>query len=311
VVAVLDIGSNSVLMLLAEREDGSWRFVYDGAQITRLGEGFEPSHLLQPTAIERTVQAVQEFGHTARTHRVRQVVVLMTAVVREAKNPNALLEPLREELTSWSAPIKWRTLSEQEEAELSYLSVAHDDTLPISFPLAVVDIGGGSVEVAFGELEPPPNQWGEIDFYRSFPIGAVRVREQKMPADPPSTAEVLNCCKWLDGVLEPLQELAQPSTTVLVGGTGVNLGMLALELEAFEPHKVHGLKLTDEQIAQILHHLLQLSDAERSALKGIEPARAPILHVGTLVLERVLFALRQEQVWISTRGIRYGGLYTL
>ncbi len=299
-------------MLVAEKQDGSWRALYDGIEITRLGEGFEPAHLLQPNSIQRTLQAVERYGKLAHQYGAERVIVLMTAVVREAKNQAEFLIALQDTLSRWEMPAELRVLSEQDEAELSFLSVAFDESLPIEYPLAVVDIGGGSVEVAFSELEPPrPWERGSPDFCQSFPIGAVRVREQKMPSDPPDTGEVLETCRWLDKALEPLTGLAQPSTTVLIGGTGVNLGMLALGLEQFDPARVHGLSLNDEQVGQILHHLLQLSDAERRMLKGIEPARAPILHVGTLILERVLFALRQEQVFISTRGVRYGILYTL
>jgi exopolyphosphatase/guanosine-5'-triphosphate,3'-diphosphate pyrophosphatase len=98
---------------------------------------------------------------------------------------------------------------------------------------------------------------------------------------------------------------------VSIGGTGVNLAMLALGLTAFDPARVHGVWFGDETPAALLERLLRLSDAERRALPGIEPDRALLLHVGALILERALFALRREEVQISTRGLRYGILWTL
>ena len=342
-VGVLEIGSNSVLLLVGERTDAGWRTVTDQTRITRLGAGFGAARLLQPEAIERTLQAVDEYLAQCRALQVERIVAAATAVLREAVNPDAMLQPLRERLPDYAV---LRVLSEADEARLSYLSVALDETLtageyPISsttppwFPplregnpapavppasrgnltegvktdgdfeqLAVLDIGGGSVEVALG-------RGAQVQAWRSFPVGAGRVREAYMPSDPPSPREVLAATRALDEAFAPLRELPQPDRVVAIGGTGVNLATLALGLTAFDPAPVHGVWFGDETPAALLERLLRLSDAERRALPGIEPDRAPLLHVGALILERALFALRREEVQISTRGLRYGILYEL
>jgi exopolyphosphatase/guanosine-5'-triphosphate,3'-diphosphate pyrophosphatase len=301
-VGVLDIGSNSVLLLVGERTDASWRVVTDQTRITRLGEGFGAARLLQPEAIERTLRAVDEYLAQCRALRVERVVAVATAVVREAVNPDAILQPLRERLPDDAV---LRVLSEADEARLSYLSVALDETLGVgAAQLAVLDIGGGSVEVALG-------QGAQVQAWRSFPVGAGRVREAYMPSDPPSPREVLAATRALDEAFAPMRELPQPDRVVSIGGTGVNLAMLALGLTAFDPAQVHGVWFGDETPAALLERLLRLSDAERRALPGIEPDRAPLLHVGALIVERALFALRREEVQISTRGLRYGILYEL
>jgi exopolyphosphatase/guanosine-5'-triphosphate,3'-diphosphate pyrophosphatase len=132
-----------------------------------------------------------------------------------------------------------------------------------------------------------------------------------MPSDPPHPREALAATRALDEAFAPLRELPQPDRVVSIGGTGVNLAMLALGLTAFDPARVHGVWFGDETPAALLERLLRLSDAERRALPGIEPDRALLLHVGALILERALFALRREEVQISTRGLRYGILWTL
>jgi exopolyphosphatase/guanosine-5'-triphosphate,3'-diphosphate pyrophosphatase len=301
-VGVLDIGSNSVLLLVGERTDAGWRVVTDQTRITRLGEGFGAARLLQPEAIERTLRAVDEYLAQCRALRVERVVAVATAVVREAVNPDAILQPLRERLPDDAV---LRVLSEADEARLSYLSVALDETLGVgAAQLAVLDIGGGSVEVALG-------QGAQVQAWRSFPVGAGRVREAYMPSDPPSPREVLAATRALDEAFAPMRELPQPDRVVSIGGTGVNLATLALGLTAFDPAQVHGVWFGDETPAALLERLLRLSDAERRALPGIEPDRAPLLHVGALIVERALFALRREEVQISTRGLRYGILYEL
>ena len=301
-VGVLDIGSNSVLLLVGERTDAGWRVVTDQTRITRLGEGFGAARLLQPEAIERTLRAVDEYLAQCRALRVERVVAVATAVVREAVNPDAILQPLRERLPDDAV---LRVLSEADEARLSYLSVALDETLGVgAAQLAVLDIGGGSVEVALG-------QGAQVQAWRSFPVGAGRVREAYMPSDPPSPREVLAATRALDEAFAPMRELPQPDRVVSIGGTGVNLATLALGLTAFDPAQVHGVWFGDETPAALLERLLRLSDAERRALPGIEPDRALLLHVGALILERALFALRREEVQISTRGLRYGILYEM
>jgi exopolyphosphatase/guanosine-5'-triphosphate,3'-diphosphate pyrophosphatase len=301
-VGVLDIGSNSALLLVGERTDAGWRVVTDQTRITRLGEGFGAARLLQPEAIERTLRAVDEYLAQCRALRVERVVAVATAVVREAVNPDAILQPLRERLPDDAV---LRVLSEADEARLSYLSVALDETLGVgAAQLAVLDIGGGSVEVALG-------QGAQVQAWRSFPVGAGRVREAYMPSDPPSPREVLAATRALDEAFAPMRELPQPDRVVSIGGTGVNLATLALGLTAFDPAQVHGVWFGDETPAALLERLLRLSDAERRALPGIEPDRAPLLHVGALIVERALFALRREEVQISTRGLRYGILYEL
>ena len=301
-VGVLDIGSNSVLLLVGERAGAGWRIVTDQTRITRLGEGFGAARRLQPEAIERTLQAVDEYLAHCRALQVERIVAAATAVVREAVNPDAILQPLRERLPDYAV---LRVLYEADEARLSYLSVALDESLGVgAAQLAVLDIGGGSVEVALG-------RGAQVQAWRSFPVGAGRVREAYMPSDPPSPREVLAATRALDEAFAPLRELPQPDRVVSIGGTGVNLATLALGLPTFDPAQAHGVWFGDETPAALLERLLRLSDAERRALPGIEPDRAPLLHVGALIVERALFALRREEVQISTGGLRYGILYEL
>ncbi|MCS7209836.1 MAG: hypothetical protein NZ874_09720 [Fimbriimonadales bacterium] len=298
---VLDIGSYSTLLLIGERGEAGWRTLLDTARITRLGEGFSITKTLQPQAIERTMQAVEEYLALCRAMSVEKVIAVATAVVREARNSQMLTTALRQRLP---AHAQFILLSEADEARYSFLSVARDTQLALGDErVAVVDIGGGSVEVALGRHE--------VEQSFSFPLGAVRVRETLMPSDPPEPREVLAAVRALDEMFEPLRALPQPDRVVAIGGTGVNLAMLALQSSQFDPVQAHGVWFGDETPAALLERLLRLSDAERRTLPGIESGRAPLLHIGALILERVLFALRHETVQISARGVRYGVLWSL
>ncbi len=199
---------------------------------------------------------------------------------------------------------EFRVLSEADEAWWSFLSVACDADLGVGGDLlAVLDIGGGSAEVALGR--------DEVEQWLSFPIGAGRLRETLLPSDPPAERAIQNAVQLLDATFEPLRTLPSPERIVSIGGTGVNLAMLALGLTQFDPAQAHGVWIRLETLLTLRERLMRLSDAERRALPGIEPDRAPLLHIGALIMERALLALQRTEIQISMRGLRYGILWSL
>lgn len=360
--AVLDIGSNSVLLLVAERTADGWRILSDQVAITRLGEGFEPDRTLKPKAVQRTLDAIAQYLLQARQMEVQKLVAVATAVVRKANNPQVLLQPLQ----AMGCPV--RVLSEREEAELSFLAVAldpamfapppnddrttedisreaHKPSSPTNGGLyrweafgmecvpfsrvrrstngghaselvgeaagawLVIDIGGGSVEFAYG---PPGRDTSHLR-WRSLPVGAMSLREQLAPSSLPDPDEIGAVCQWLDSQFRFLSLLPPPEQVVTVGGTGVNLALLwcGLHESPATIEQVHGFRLTKGMLHEMLELLLSLSDAERAQLPGIEPARAPLLHLGALILTRALSAVNLPSVRVSTYGLRYGVLWLM
>ena len=360
--AIIDIGSNSVLLLIAERTAEGWRILSDQAIITRLGEGFEPDRTLKPKAIQRTLDAIEQYLLQARWMDVEQILAVATAVVRKATNPEMLLQPLQ----ALGCPV--RVLSEREEAELSFLAVALDPAMvapppnndktveDIAFEVyspspstnggtswwqslgmetipfrrmrrstngghtselvgeaqgawLVVDIGGGSVEFAYG---PPCKDTTKLR-WRSLPAGAMILREQLAPSNPPNPDEIYAVGRWLVQQFQFLGWLPSPEQVVTVGGTGVNLALLwcGLHESPATIEQVHGFRLTAGMLDEMLKLLLSLSDVERAHLPGIEPARAPLLHLGALILASALLIVGHRSVRVSTYGLRYGVLWRM
>jgi exopolyphosphatase/guanosine-5'-triphosphate,3'-diphosphate pyrophosphatase len=290
---IIDIGSHSVLLLVAESEaNNEWLTVADRVMITRLGEGFAPDFILKSPAITRTLHAIDEFLNLCREHNVQSVVAVGTAVLRQALNWQEFSDALL------ARGVSLWVLSEREEAEFSYLSVCDDPAIRQAGSLAVVDIGGGSVEVAYGKER--------LQEWFSFPVGALRVREEWLPTDPPLPQEMLQACVMLDEVFAPLKPLSIPDIVATVGGTGVALASVQQGLDSHNPDKLHAFKLEYEHVGKLLERLGSMTEKEREQLRGLEPARAPVIHAGALILERVLFVLRQERVYVSARGLRYG-----
>jgi len=292
-IGIIDIGSHSVLLLIAEYQlPGGWQVIEDRVVITRLGEGFGAGAMLNPSAAARTLQVIDEFLTVCKTHGVHSVIAVGTAVLRQAVNRQEFADALL------ARGIGLRILSEREEAELSYLSVRNDSKIKQSGTLAIIDIGGGSVEVAYGKER--------VQEWFSFPVGALRVREEWMPTDLPSAQETLNACVKLDETFAPLKQLPYPDTAAAVGGTGVTLASVWMGLEQYDPLKLHAFEMEYEHVGKLLERLGGMTEIERRRIKGMDPERAPVIHAGALILERVLFALRQEKISISVRGLRYG-----
>ncbi|MER3402436.1 MAG: hypothetical protein C4336_02675 [Armatimonadota bacterium] len=291
-IGVLDIGSNSVLLLIAEQTAEGWRVLTDQTTITRLAEGFSPSHHLQAEAVARTLRTIQSYLQVCSEARVCRCVAIATAVVREAHNPEAILQPLHAlapDLTVW-------VLSESEEAELSFLSVSSDPLFRSEGRLAVIDVGGGSVEVCTGMRTP---EWSH-----SFAIGAVRMHEQ-------FGDNLFALQAHLEPLLTLLASCPPAERAVAIGGTGVNLALLAGKHSQFDPAIVHGTCLTLETLREIRTLMLALPERDRRQLPGAEPERARILPIGAFLLEQVLTQLRHDRCFVSIRGARYGVLEQL
>src|SRR5688572_9274336 len=175
--AVIDIGSNSVLLLLARRgPDGAVEVLRDQSTITRLGQGAGASGMLAPEAIERTLACLADYRAQAEAAGALRIIPVTTEGVRMARNQADFLVPAGEVL---GVPV--RLLSGAEEAELSYLSVARET--PEGGPLRVLVIGGGSTELVIGEGL-------EVRAAVSHPVGAVRQTERLITSDPPGAAMV-------------------------------------------------------------------------------------------------------------------------
>jgi exopolyphosphatase/guanosine-5'-triphosphate,3'-diphosphate pyrophosphatase len=349
--AILDIGSNSVLLLIGERTPEGWRVLTDQAAITRLGEGFEPDRTLKPRAVQRTLDAIEAYLALCQQMEVERIQAVATAVVRKATNPEILLQPLQLR----GCPV--RILSEREEAEMSFLSVALDPAMgqygmtelrphepeeaangefdaygmecvpfarsrtsvnggeqseyveKVEAAWLVIDIGGGSVELVYG---PPCRDTSKLRWH-SLPLGALTLREQMAPSNPPDPNEINRVRLWLNRQLRFLKHLPPPAQCVCVGGTGVNLALLwhALSGTPATIPEVHGTELGFFTLQKLLNLLLDLRDEERARLPGVEAGRAPVLHIGALILAHALAALQLGWVRISTYGARYGMLWSL
>ena len=304
--AVIDIGTNSVKLLVADVNDGHVDPRLEAAEQTRLGRGFYDAHVLQPAAIAATAKAVAAFAKNAAELGACSIRVFATSATRDAQNPEDLLHAVKA-----ACGLRVEIISGEQEAEWAFRGVTSDPTLARQ-PLLLLDVGGGSTEFILGAGE-------HKHFRQSFPLGAVRLMESHPHSDPPQPAELAATRAWLGDFLAthvaPQLELAlareRSQGQLLLVGTGGSASVLAsLEtgLSKFDRRKIDDTRLSAARVTHWVERLWRLPLAERRTLPGLPPPRADVMLTGAAIYEAVMASFRFPELRITTRGLRFAAL---
>lgn len=301
--ATIDVGTNTVLLLVAERRGEGFAPLVERAEITRLGRGVDRAGRLDPAAISETVRVLARFAAEARSLGARVLACVATSAARDASNSADFFRAAAE------AGLEPEVVSGEEEARLAYRSAHRDFGAPKgrSSPLAVLDVGGGSTEYTWGD-GPEPS--GRV----SLQIGAVRLTERLGPADPMSAADLR---RMRTEAREAIRRLAPPQAIglasrarlVAVAGTVTTLAAVRQRLPVYDPARVHGSELGAGELEALLGDLAPLTAAERARLPGMEPKRADVIVAGCAILLEAMQAAGFDRLTVSDRGLRWGLLY--
>jgi len=307
--AVIDVGTNSVKLLVAELAHGELRPVCEESRQTRLGHQFYDTHRLQLGPIARTAEAVAEFETKARAAGAGSVRVIATSAARDAVNSADLVSAIK---AACGLPIE--IISGETEADWAFRGVTTDKELAQA-TLLLLDVGGGSTEFILGRGK-------ERKFCRSFPLGTVRLLERCPHQDPPTPEELSACRQWLRGFLDEhvAPELApllreDPSSVpgeriqlVGTGGTASILGCLEAQLAVFDREKLEKTRVTHERIEWQVQRLWSLPLEDRRHLVGLPSNRADVILTGAAIYETVMQYFGFDQLRISTRGLRFAAV---
>ncbi|HEX3857756.1 MAG TPA: Ppx/GppA phosphatase family protein [Verrucomicrobiae bacterium] len=302
--AVIDVGTNSIKLLVADVRGRDVQPVHEESRQTRLGKGFYESNRLQPEAITRTAEAVAEFAQTAREKNSVSIRVIATSAARDAVNPTDLTSAIER-----AAGLKTEIITGAREAEWVFQGVATDTELATQ-PLLLLDVGGGSTEFILGQGE-------NKHFSHSFPLGTVRLMEKFPFGDPPTRGEFFKCRDWLKSFLhhevrpqlEPaLKNESGEIRLVGTGGTTSILTRMEKQLDRFDREKIDGAILSFEQVVAHRKKLWKLPLAERKEIPGLPKLRADVILTGVLIYEVVMEEFGFKQLRVSTRGLRFAAV---
>lgn len=287
--AVVDIGSNSVLLLVGRRGvDGRVDVVCDEARITRLSKGAAATGKLDPEAIARTVSVLAEYRAVAERYGA-QIEAVATEGLRVADDPEAFLAPAREAIGG-----DVRMISGDEEARLSYLSVAREQG---PGPLRVVDVGGASTELVVGDGET-------IADMRSHRIGSVRLTERCIDADPPTRAMIDAVDQAARAALKTQPVDPHPELAGLAG-TVTTAAALMLGLESYDRNRVDGLRSSVAEVKALRDSLAAVPLETRIREPVLPAGRADVIVSGLTILLAVLRHCGAETLVTRDRGLRY------
>jgi exopolyphosphatase/guanosine-5'-triphosphate,3'-diphosphate pyrophosphatase len=292
---VIDIGTNSARLLVADVAGGRVTEVERHSTVTRLGRGVDLSGQLSAEAIDAACDAVAEYVAIYREAGADVVRAIATSAVRDASNGSAFVAELRERFA-----LSARVLDGEEEARLTYLGAASER--PPAEPTLVVDIGGGSTELIVGAGE-------EIAFHASLQAGVVRHTERHIASDPPTAGELEALATDVRGLIEAAiaeRPEAKATAGIAVAGTPTSLAAIEMELEPYDPARVHGHVLSLPSIQRMFSRLASTPLSERVAIAGMHPDRAPTIVAGVVILVETMRAFGLERIEVSEHDILYG-----
>jgi exopolyphosphatase/guanosine-5'-triphosphate,3'-diphosphate pyrophosphatase len=303
ILAGIDIGTNSLRLLIAATGPGSFREIISDRRITRLGQDLDRRGVLSPEAEERSLHALVDFQNSIRQHGVSHTSAIGTSALRKAANSSAFIDHVRKR-----TGIVVRIITGEEEARLTLLGVEQSLAVPdekhSNAPASalVIDIGGGSTEIIITHRDKNP-------VIASLPLGAVYLTDQFLLHDPPTVEELNSLRRAVQSQLDRyLGAIRPPSNSIFVGTAGTITTLAAIDqgLVQYDPEKINGSVLTREFVDNIVLKLSTLTLKERKTIRGLEPGREDIILAGAVVAQEIMHRFGFPSIRVSDWGLREG-----
>ena len=289
--AVVDIGTNSVRLMIAEETGGNIKAVLKTLNTVRTGEGVALTGSMTEGAMQRTVDALCGYKQTAILCGAEQIWFFATSAVREAQNREELLRRVYER-----CGIAIDVISGEEEARIGFLGAAGTGERR-----GIIDIGGGSTEVICGRDET-------LDYVKSFKVGTVRALSLYPQAN--ETGDFDAARSWVQKTIAELAGRKEFAGVpfIGIGGTATALAAIALELKTYVSQKVQGYVLTADKLADIFAMLSGMTVEQRKSVIGLEPMRADVIAFGCAILQSFMSVIGISEIEVSDRDNQEGYL---
>jgi exopolyphosphatase / guanosine-5'-triphosphate,3'-diphosphate pyrophosphatase len=297
-VAVVDIGSNSTRLLVAEvGADGALTELERRSKVTRLGDRVERTGRLADDAMERVLATLAVYRELIDTHEASETVAVLTSAVRDAANGAQFTARVRD-----GYGLDARTIPGDEEARLTFLGATSARPPDDETPTVVIDIGGGSTELVVGTGH-------DVRFHVSTQAGVVRHTERYIATDPPIAAELDALAADTRAIFESAVPAAIRETTrgaIAVGGTPMSLGAIDLDLDYRTANHTHGHRVPVGACVAIRDRLAALPEPQRRVVRGLHPDRAPTIVAGVVMLVEALRVFGLDSTEVSDHDILRG-----
>lgn len=301
-VAVVDIGSNSTRLLVAEVSDHRVTELVRRTEVTRLGAGVDADGRLREDAMERVFATLDRYRSEIDEYDCQSAVAVLTSAVRDSANGEEFAEQVRSRYG-----LEPHVLSGDDEARLTFLGATSERDDSDRTPTLVLDIGGGSTELVIGTGT-------EVVFHVSTQAGVVRQTERHLTRDPPDESELEELAadvRQILGAGVPESRRRSVERGIAVAGTATSLAAIAQRLDPYDPARVHGYVLSAGECERILGELSKMPLEERRRVPGLHPDRAPTIVAGAVIFREVLNLCGLHRIEISEHDILRGAALDL
>jgi exopolyphosphatase/guanosine-5'-triphosphate,3'-diphosphate pyrophosphatase len=299
-VAVIDCGTNSIRLLIAEISGSTFKEVIRTMEIVRLGQGVDENKAFHPDAINRTLLAVKSFKEIIDKNKVDKIRFCATSATRDATNRNLFIDGVRDILN-----VQVEVIPGEEEAALSFTGATYQLDQG-SGPFLVVDIGGGSTEFVYGDKK--------VISAKSVNIGCVRMSERHFLTQPPGMDQIARAIVDIDiaiteaGASVPINSA---KSLIAVAGTATTVAAAALNLSKYDRDLIHLSKISADKVHKVAQMFQSMSKSEIAALPYMHEGRVDVITAGSLVLSRVMAATGAVEFVASESDILDGMAFSL
>ena len=289
-IGTIDIGTNSMRLLIADYKNNKIENRKKYINITRIGQGVDDKGYITEEALERNLNALKEFADKCIEEKCEKVYCMGTSALRDSKNGQDFVNRAKE-LTN----IDVKIICGEEESNLGFMGVLEGAGGDKSNYILVLDIGGGSTEFIVG------NEDG-IKFCKSENVGALRMTEKFITTDPISDEEFSKMSDFIEKTISSTLDKIKGmhvSKLVGIGGAITSLSAMNQQLEVYSMEKVHNSVVTKKDLEKILQNLKKMTLSDKKTIKGLQPKRADIITAGVKILHIVMEKLEIEKIMIS------------
>lgn len=289
-IGAIDIGTNSMRLLIADYNDNKIENRKKYINTTRIGQGVDQDGYITNEALERNLKALKEFSDKCNEEKCEKVYCMGTSALRDSKNGQDFINEAKK-LTN----IDVKIICGEEESNLGFMGVLEGTEGDKKKDILVIDIGGGSTEFVVGNEEG-------IKFCKSENVGALRMTEKFITTDPISDEEFSSMTNFIEDTISSTInkiETMNISKLIGIGGAITSLSAMNQQLEVYSMEKVHNSVVTKKDLEKILQNLKIMTLNDKKALKGLQPKRADIITAGVKILHIVMEKLEIEKIMIS------------
>ena len=299
-VAVIDCGTNSIRLLIAEISGSTFKEVIRTMEIVRLGQGVDENKAFHPDAINRTLLAVKSFKEIIDRNKVNKIRFCATSATRDAMNRNLFIDGVRDILN-----VQVEVIPGEEEAALSFTGATYQLDQG-SGPFLVVDIGGGSTEFVYGDKK--------VISAKSVNIGCVRMSERHLTNQPPTMDQIASAIVDIDIAITQAAvsvPINSAKSLIAVAGTATTVAAAALDLSKYDRDLIHLSKISADKVHKVAQMFQSMNKSEISALPYMHEGRVDVITAGSLVLSRVMAATGAAEFVASESDILDGMAFSL